>query len=290
VVSFIHFREKPPMRPETVQMQIRVADNIHNLDPSSFLLSPDGCHLAFVADGPNSQPIIWIRELNSLESRPLLNSESKSFMGLFCWSPDSRFIAFRSGGVLLKIDITSGLTKFICVLPLAVIGGSWNRDDEIILGMVDRGIMHVPAAGGDLIPLTILNSEKRKATHSSPTFLSDGRHFLYACSSEKPEDNGIFVGSLDSKPEEYDSSRVLPDILRFKYVSATDSGTGYLLYLKENTLMAQLFHEKSLQIIGEPFPVAVQVGGFEDTGIFTVSNNGILVYQDISRPIYQARS
>ena len=55
--------------------------------------------------------------------------------------------------------------------------------------------------------------------------------------------------------------------------------SGYLLYLRENTLMAQPFDEKRLATAGEAVPLAEQVRSVGGVGLFSVSPAGLLVYQ-----------
>ena len=50
------------------------------------------------------------------------------------WSPDSRFIAFDAGGQLKKMDVRGGAPQTVCELPTLAVGGSWNRDDVIVVG------------------------------------------------------------------------------------------------------------------------------------------------------------
>ena len=58
---------------------------------------------------------------------------------------------------------------------------------------------------------------------------------------------------------------------------------GYLLFLREGTLLAQPFDTRQMKLTGEPLPIAEQVGreaGYwnEVRGNFSVSDNGLLVY------------
>ncbi len=74
-------------------------------------------------------------------------------------------------------------------------------------------------------------------------FLPDGKHFLYfADSAAKPENNAIFVGSLDSKERKL----ILNANSNPVYVSP-----GYLLFNRQGTLMAQPFDADRLQLSGE---------------------------------------
>ena len=168
----------------------------------TFTLSPDGRQLAFLAPGTDGRNLVWIRALDSLEPHPLPGTEN-ILVPVF-WSPDSRFIAFQSGSKLKKIDISGGPPQDICDAFAAVIGGAWNRDGTIIFGTTGNGIMQVPAAGG--VPALLTTTEGRNEVHTFPSFLPDGRHFFYL---RAPENPGIYLGSLDVKPEQQSSRRIL---------------------------------------------------------------------------------
>jgi hypothetical protein len=61
--------------------------------------------------------------------------------------------------------------------------------------------------------------------------------------------------------------------------------SGYLLFLRGNTLMAQPFDEKRLATTGDAVPVAEQVTsiypGMRAVGMFAVSQEGLLAYQTV---------
>ena len=60
--------------------------------------------------------------------------------------------------------------------------------------------------------------------------------------------------------------------------SATGAG-GHLFFMRDGTLMAQPFDAGHLKLIGEPVPVAEQVGTFGSNGFFSISANGSLAYR-----------
>ena len=68
-------------------------------------------------------------------------------------------------------------------------------------------------------------------------------------------------------------------------VATTSSGvyaSGYLLYRRNTTLLAQRFDEKTLQLSGEPVAIAEDVGYNPVTfqALFSASNTGVLAYRD----------
>ena len=282
-LSVVHFRERPLVS-APVQFQISPSGGL--LPGLAFAVSSDGRHLAFAATGSDGVARLWMRDLESLEIRPLPNSYPASLrltgtnvVPPFFWSPDSRFIGIQSGGKLTKIEISGGPAQTLCDVQGTVVGGSWNRDGVIIFADNTRGLMQVSAAGGIASPLTIINPSRKEIVHVLPSFLPDGRHFLYLRASSIPENTGVYVGSLNAKPEQQDSRRLLATTLGPGYMPSSDSDSGQVLFLRQGTLMAQPFDARRLALSGEVVSVAEKVGSFLDYGFFSASSNGVLVYR-----------
>jgi eukaryotic-like serine/threonine-protein kinase len=237
----------------------------------SVVLSPDGRRLAFVAslEGRN---LLWVRSLDSLSAQALPGTEGVAGASLF-WSPDGRFIGFFAGGKLKKIDATGGPPQTLCDAEPGSRGGTWNREGVIVFAPGPLGPLYrVSAAGDEPVPVTALDQSRFEFSHRWPQFLPDGRRFLYFVRSNKAELGGIYVGSLDSK----EASQLLPNTL-----NAAFAPPGFLLFLRNGTLMAQRFDADELRLTGEPFPVAEHVAfnvGL-GRGAFSVSENGVLAYR-----------
>jgi eukaryotic-like serine/threonine-protein kinase len=261
-------REKTQPLAAPVRFQIPVPAGSLN-----FTLSPDGRQLAILGPGPDGRWLIWIRALDSLETRLLPGTEDVYGPHAF-WSPDSRFVAFQSGGKLKRIDISGGPPQTICDTPVSVFGGAWNPDNIIIFGTDGNGIMRVSAGGG--VPTLLTTTGGRNEIHAFPSFLSDGRHFAYL---RAPENSGIYIGSLDEKPEQQNSKRILASSMMTVYAPPSDAGSGRLLFMRDGTLMAQVFDERRLELVGEPIPVVEQVGTFLLSASFSASANGVLAFR-----------
>jgi eukaryotic-like serine/threonine-protein kinase len=277
-VSLIYFREKPLVPTESTHFQIQFPEKIIPGHLGAFALSPDGRHLAFTGVSSDGTALIWLRSLDSLEAHPLVGTES-SLLPPFFWSPDSRFIAFDSGGKLKKVQVSGGPPQPICDLPDVAAGGSWNNDGTIIFGTFGKGIMRVSASGGVVSQLTKPNPARQETNHELPIFLPDGRHFLYFSGSSDPKNAGIYIGSLDLKPEKQDSKFLIAATSGANYVPSPDSSSGRLFFLDEQTLMAQLFDDSRLQLKGDSVPVAEHVNFNIPYGDFSVSTNGTLIYR-----------
>ena len=53
--------------------------------------------------------------------------------------------------------------------------------------------MQVPASGGNPSPVTVLDASRKEAAHAFPSFLPDGRHFIYVNLSDVPEETAAFM-------------------------------------------------------------------------------------------------
>jgi dipeptidyl aminopeptidase/acylaminoacyl peptidase len=159
------------------------------------------------------------------------------------------------------------------------VGGSWNRDGDIIFGNFG-GLLHVRETGGAASPITTLDASRKEEFHLLPTFLPDGRHFVYLrVSPSAHEASGTYVGTLDAKPDAQSAERLMPYAVGVTYAAAVDSGRGRLLFLREGALMAQPFDATRLALAGDPVPVAERVGSFRDGAYFSASANDVLVYR-----------
>jgi Tol biopolymer transport system component len=281
-LSFMYFGNPSSMPAELRILKITLPDQVRVSPEGSFAISPDGRCLAFAAQDSDGVNRIWIQELDSLAARPLRDTGSKSnYIPPFFWSPDSRFIAYDAGGLLMKVDISGKPPVKICDLPGYAIGGTWNRDGVIIYPTLDSGLMRVSAADGISTPLTHLNEERQERWHLYPVFLPDGRHFLYVSISIDPDKLtfNLCLGSLDARPEEQVSRKIVESYFMPVYVPSLDSGPGHILFLQEQTLMALPFDSRRLEKVGEPLFVTEGVGSFMAFGFFSASTDGTLVYR-----------
>ena len=240
-----------------------------------FALSPDGQKLAFAASSGDGVPRIWLRALSSLDIHSLAGTEAVST--LLFWSPDSRFIAFDSGGKLRKIDISGGPADTVCDLNLTPVGGSWGRSGVIIFGQFTGGLMQVQAMGGTATPLAVLDTSHGDVGHTVPVFIPDGRHFIYL--RDTGSGGAISTGSLDANPGQQDPRRFSVTGLGAGYAPTSDPDSGLLLYLRQRTLMAQPFDAHRMELSGDAVPVVEEpIGNFYDYALFSASANGTLAY------------
>jgi len=231
-----------------------------------FTLSPDGRHLAFMVREQDGRTRLWVRDLDTLESRPLADvaDATDAF-----WSPDNRVLGFGAGTKLERVEVSAGAPpQTICDVPAGgEIGAAWNQDGVIVFGSV-LGLMKVSAAGGTPSLLTKVDASRAEIAHAGPSFLPDGKHFLYLRAGGPL--GGTYVGSLDAKPEQQDSKRLLATYAF--YIPQSGPGPGHILFLQNGTVMAQTFDASRLEPGGDPVSIVQQ------TTNVAVSDNGILAY------------
>jgi Tol biopolymer transport system component len=127
--------------------------------------------------------------------------------------------------------------------------------------------------------VTVLAQDE--VAHRFPQFLPDGRHFLYYRTSNAPEKSGVFVGSLDAKPDQQDTKPLLITDTQAYYAPSQTGGAGWLLFIREEALMAQPFDPAKLALGGELVPIANSLGSAPAFrhGLFTVSGTGVVFYR-----------
>jgi Tol biopolymer transport system component/predicted Ser/Thr protein kinase len=260
------FVRRAPAKPRLMRFEIGAPEGVIAIDAPH--ISPDGRYLAFNAVDTEGKSRIWVRSLNALAAQPLAGTDgaSRPF-----WSPDSRFLGFMAEGKLKKIEVTGGPAQKICDAPTGS-DGSWSSQGMILYdGTGTDPIYKVPAAGGTPVVAAKAEASRKETQVGWPEFLPDGRHFLYMAYSSKPEDSAYRVGSLDS----VDSKAVAP-----AQTLVTYAPPGYLLFVRDKTLVAQLFDAGGLKTKGEPIPLAEQIGT-DSVGLatFSVSRDGVLVYR-----------
>ncbi len=267
-LAFVHFRE-PTEETRVLKMSVlppeKAAFNMRSIPA----VSPDGRRLAFVAtlDGKNE---LWVRDLDSLAGRPLSGTDGADHP---FWSPDSRFIAFFAGGKLKKIDVAGGPAVSLCDAAIGGTGygGSWSKNDVILFSPANYlGLFRVSAAGGNATPVTTLD-QAGETSHRFPCFLPDGHHFLFTALTRDPEKSAVYVGDLDSKTRR----QVVGGNNNAEYAPP-----GYLLFVRERTLMAQPFDAAQLQTSGDPVPIAeeVDLSSVNGQSQFSSSQDGVLAY------------
>jgi dipeptidyl aminopeptidase/acylaminoacyl peptidase len=203
--------------------------------------------------------MLWIRSLDSGSSNPLAGTE-----GAFnpFWSADNRGLGFFADGQLKTVEVAGGPVLAVAAAPSQA-GASWSADGTILFVPAwGKGVYSVASTGGN--PILIAAPNVSKFTYYvHPIFLPDGKHFLYLAGGADPAATGTYFASLDGKEK------------RLVVRGATGAlySAGYLLYVRDGSLMAQAFDFHRGQLKGDPQRIA------DEVGLYSVSENGTLVFQ-----------
>ena len=237
-------------------------------------VSPDGRYLAFTAASGDGLPHqLWIRRLDSLESRPITSlpyAVGEPAQQPF-WSPDSAFIGFFTEGKLRRVELESGVVQTVCDVPGNQYSGTWSSDGIILFGSSgSRGIWRVPASGGMPTQVTRLEPAGGERAHLWPKFMPDGRHFLYQSYTDDTDNRAIFVGSLDGAPR----TKVLSSPFMVEFAEP-----DFVLFSRSGALTAQRLDLRTFRTTGDPVVLAEGVQGATNGRLgVSVSATGVLVY------------
>jgi Tol biopolymer transport system component len=239
-------------------------------------LSPDGTQLVYVADTADGKRGLWVRALDSFETRPLAGTDNAD---LPFWSADSRTIGFFADNKLKRIEAGSG--PALALTDVGGVGGTWSRDGTILYSGPSGPIYRVPASGGAVTAVTKLDASRNETSHRYPSFLPDGRHFLYMALnlSGGPQDpaNQVRIATLDSS----DDAAVM------RAYSNTLFASGFLLFWREGSVFAQAFDPERREVRGEPVLISGEVGSYGEyynMRSFTASQDGHLAFLRYTNP------
>jgi Tol biopolymer transport system component len=266
-LAFVRFRETPveaPLLRAYLPPPDKTAYNVAGglATTAAAALSPDGRSITFSAVAADGENQLWLQRLDAPAAQPLPGTEGAIHP---FWSPDSRYIGFFATSKLKTIDTAGGPPVTLSDAPVGR-GGTWNRDGVIVFASgsgpsvgIGAALSRVSSSGGTA---TALNLD---VPGRWPWFLPDGIHFLYSTPTN------IRLGALDSS-----RTKALVETL-----SDAEYSEGHLVYLRDDTLMAQPFDLGKLAFRGEAVPVAAHVMsiGAQRRGVFSVSRNGMLAYQ-----------
>ena len=136
-------------------------------------------------------------------------------------------------------------------------------------GQPGLGLSQVPVVGGTPTPATHLDSSRQETSHRWPSFLPDGRHFLYTVlvAVTPKHTDGIHLAALGS-----DQTQRVVDARS----NAAFTEPGYMLFARDGALIAQRFDAASGRLSGETVSLAEKVQTFPvvAAAAFSVSETG----------------
>jgi Tol biopolymer transport system component len=276
-----YFRSAPPPAPaSTVRFLVFPPEGgffVRAPARTFFALSPDGSQLAFVAATEQSR--VWLRAMADFDAQPVPGTDGATSV---FWSPDGRSLAFFADTKLKRVDLPGGAAVTICDVPAAGLAhGTWGADG-VILFATSHGsaIFRVASAGGSPSELLTPNRTDGEVRVHWPSFLPDGKRFLYTARHETG-DGGLRLGELDGA-----TRSVMPVASNTQWVDP-----DIVVFAREGVLMGQRVNLAAARPIGEPFAIADRVEYLFTTSraMFSASRAGTIAYHsfgDLSQLVW----
>jgi Tol biopolymer transport system component len=210
-------------------------------------ISPDGRTLVYGLAAENGTTQLWAHSFETGESRLLPGTENA--VDPF-WSPDGRWIGYFSKGWLRKLEVETGLSQSLAAASDPR-GGGWSDADEIFFTPnSSTGLYKIAAAGGSPVQVLGLDPGRGEGSHRFPVPLSGGKSLIFTSLGSENRGGILWLPLADPKPR-----LLLHDISRAGY-----DRRGYLLWVRQGSLVAQRFEPEKGELSGNPFPVAARVG------------------------------
>ena len=235
-------REDAPLRKLTVEID----DADGSISPERVALSPDGQRIAYIVNDR-----LWVRELSKLEATEIPATDKAEIP---FWSPDGTQLGYRIGTAFYRVSASGGNSTIVSATAESFTGGSgaaWTENDRIIFTTGSKGILEVPALGGD--PVEIVPRLPGETDIHEPSVLPGGRGFLFVSHLQEggPRDLVVFAEG---------KRKTLLSLPNQRIWFPRYSTTGHILFRRTPTnagVWALPFSLSSLEATGEPFLIAL---------------------------------
>ena len=232
-------------------------------------ISPDARRVAYVAQ-VEGVPRLWVRPLDAITSQELPDTDGAQYP---FWSPDGRSLAYFARGSLRRVDASGGASTVLTAVSEPR-GGSWSADGTIVFSESVGPLQRINASGGTRSSLTTL--EASEVGHRWPRFFPDGRTLFYFVQGERP---GVYVTTLDRS---FERLRIADASIDAAYAASPDTGSGYVVMVQGDSLVAQPFDAGSMKFNGPAVAIPGAGNALSFTGLnrsnLSVANDGTIVY------------
>jgi serine/threonine protein kinase/Tol biopolymer transport system component len=239
------------------------------------VITPDGRRIVYLGGRPEGGRVLYIRDLSSLESRPIAGTElpenfpvANPFI-----TGDGESVVFRSPGKgILSVPLRGGPPLKLADDSPRFLSGASAADDTVVFALGD-GLYRTSTKGGGT--LERLTPPRDQVLYFAPSELPGGQAILYHTRNVREQANRVFALDLRTREEH----PLADDGIAPRYAP-----TGHLVFARGTTLMAVAFDAARLAVTGTP--VTVQEGVQHPSGIaapdYSLSTNGTLVYVPVA--------
>ena len=237
-------------------------------------LTQDGETLVYRGGPSEERTQLYVRDRSELQARPLPGTEDA--IGPMI-SPDGKRVAFFTGhregflgATTIRIADLEGTGAVMTVaenLSMYAVG-DWGLDGFIYTNAWWGGLIRIPADGGPVDTLTVLDRSRGEWAHICPQVLPGGRRVLF----------GIWHGESREAPGEIavlDLRTRLQKVITSGFAAHYDQRTGQLLVqVDEGGLLAARFDPSRAALVGPPLPLVGRA-----TAEVAIAGGGALVYR-----------
>ena len=241
-------------------------------------ISPDGKTIVYQVIRNGTFQLVR-RNLQENETKPIAGTEGASFN---FFSPDGQWIGFFTDATreLEKVPISGGSPITICKVSgtgfqFDFVGASWGSDGQIaFVPTFQSGIWSVASSGGSPQLVVDTNVSKDWVVYAWPQVLPDGKGILFTIGG------GRLRNMQDAQIAVIEPGAKEPRILIQGGSYARYVPTGYLVYAREDSLLAVRFDLSRLEVVGTPVPVVegVPLNPTGGAAAYSVSDTGTLLY------------
>ncbi len=237
----------PPRRDAQLRkLAIELDEAETSLSDFRVALSPDGRRIAYITNDH-----LWVRDLSKLEAIEIPGTARAETP---FWSPDGEQIGYRVGTTFYRVSASGGASTIVSSTRESFTGGSgavWTENDRIVFTTGSKGLLEVPALGGD--PVEIVPKEPGETDLHEPGALPGGRGYLFVTHLAEGGPNTIVVYADGRR-------KTLLTLKDQRIWTPRYSSTGHILFRRTPTnagIWALPFSLSSLEATGEPFLIAL---------------------------------
>jgi serine/threonine-protein kinase len=262
---------QPAVRVKRLMLPLPVSHTLNEV-AIPFALSNDGSTLAY-ASGSYQGSQLFLRPLDGVDVLALPGTLAA--MGPF-FSPDDKWIGFKSGSALKKLPAGGGAVVKLCDLEGIWLntGASWAPEGIFFSNGKggSKGIARVSGDGGSPRSVTTPDARRGEIGHQWPQMLPGTNAILFTIvTSGQPMISQAAVQSLATG----ERNIVLENASRAQYVSS-----GHLIFGRGNDIFAVAFNLGKREVVGSPVRViqGVSLDEFQATPLFAVAEDGTLAF------------
>lgn len=213
-----------------------------------------------------SENDVYLRDLDSVETRLLWKDGTDEQIRWLFWAPDSQWLGIQSDSRFWRIAVSGGRAVLVAERRAQILT-TWSDEGYFETCDVREGsFIRIPARGGE--PRTVLQKNEDEVHFHPGSSLPGGKGYLFVPHPKDDDARTICVATADGQRHDlYESDQSLYHPMY--------SHTGHIVFwqaAEPSGIWALPFSLERLQVTGEPFLVVSKVW------LCSVSNTGDLVY------------